>query len=134
MIDLHVLRGAGTTAIDDPLTANSVENPVELGFADLEGVVVPLEAVPIVEVDRQRLVDAHGSEMRDRTLVFEAQYPGKEPCRLALVAGRDDRVVEDDGQERLLFKVFDKNEPDWRNRQAPAAPENSCGPIGIEAL
>ena len=46
--------------------------------------------------------------MRDRALVFEAEYPGKEPCRLFLVAGRDDRVVEDDGQERLLLTVFDK--------------------------
>ena len=42
--------------------------------------------------------------MLDRALVIEAKDPGKEPCRLFLVAGRDDRVVEDDGQERLLLK------------------------------
>ena len=120
-IDLHILRGARTAAIGEALPTDPVEDPVKLCFADLEGVVVPLEAVPIVKVDRQGLVDPHWSEMRDRTLVFEAKYPSEEPCRLFLVTGRDDRVVEDDGQERLLLTVFDKHEPDHRNRQAPAA-------------
>src|ERR1700732_2494025 len=119
MVDFHILRGARPAAIGKALIADPVEDPVELGFADLEGVMVPLEAVPIVEVYRQRLVDPHRSEMRDRALVFEATNPGKDPCRLFLVAGWDDRVVEDDGQERLLSTVFDKNDPDRRNRQAP---------------
>src|SRR5690349_1776883 len=98
MIDLHVLRGAGATAIGEALTVDPIEDPVELSFADLEGVMVALEAVPIVKVDRQGLVDPHRSEMRDRALVFEAKNPGKKPCRPFLVAGRDDRVVKDNGQ------------------------------------
>src|SRR5260370_21686065 len=111
MIDLHVLSGTRPAAVGEALTADPVEDPVELRFADFEGIVVPLEAGPIVEIDRQGRVDAHRSEMRDRALVFEAKNPGKEPRRLFLVAGRDDRVVEDDGQERLLSTVFDKMSP-----------------------
>ena len=103
MIDLHILGRARAAAIGKALTTDPVEYPVELRLADLEGIVVPLEAVPTVEIDGQCLVDPHRSKMRDRTLVFEAKNPGEEPCRLFLVAGRDDRVVEDDGQERLLF-------------------------------
>src|SRR6516165_8805912 len=120
VIDLHVLRGARPTAIGKALPADPVEDPVKLRLADLEGVMVPLEAVPIVEVDRQCLVDPHRSEMGDRALVFEAKNPSEEPRRLFLVAGRNDRVVEDDGQERLLSTVFDKNEPAQGNRQAPS--------------
>src|SRR5260370_37704465 len=111
MIDLHVLSGTRPAAVGEALTADPVEDPVELRFADLEGIVVPLEAGPIVEIDRQGLVDPHRSEMRDGALVFEAKNPGKEPRRLFLVAGRDDRVVEDDGQERLLSTVFNKMSP-----------------------
>src|SRR5437899_8799955 len=70
MIDLHILRGARTAAVGEALTADPVEDPVELGFADFEGVVVPFDSVPIVEVDRQRVVDAHRSETRDRGLAF----------------------------------------------------------------
>src|SRR5437588_634632 len=63
MIDLHILRGARTTAVGEAFGADPAEDSVEFRFADLEGVVVPLEAVPIVEIDRQGLIDPHGSEM-----------------------------------------------------------------------
>ena len=63
VIDLHVLRGARAAAIGEALGANPVENPVELRLADLKGVMVAFEAVPIVEIDRQGVVDAHRSEM-----------------------------------------------------------------------
>src|ERR1700739_1149391 len=110
VVDLHILRRARPAAVCKALSADPAEDPVELRFADLERVMVPLEAVPIVEIDRQGLVDPHGSEMRDRALVFEAKDPGEEACRFFLVAGRDDRVIEDDSQERLLRTVLDKNE------------------------
>src|SRR5690242_7004888 len=103
VVDFHVLRGARATAIGEALGADPVENPVELVLADPEGVMVAFEAVPIVEIDRQGVVDAHRGEVRDRALVFETEYPGEEPGGLLLVAGGDDRVVEKDGHERLRF-------------------------------
>src|SRR5438105_12554166 len=86
MIDLHVLGRARPAAVGEALGADAIEDPVELGFADLEGIMVPLESVPIVEVDRQCLVDAHRREMRDRALVFEDQKSWRRtvptvPCR-----------------------------------------------------
>jgi len=62
MVDLHILRGAGTTAVGEALTTNPAEDPVELGLADFEGVLVPFESVPIVVVDRQGFVDATGAK------------------------------------------------------------------------
>src|SRR5919201_3319467 len=92
VIDLHILRRTRPAAIGDPLGTDPVEDPVKLCLTDFEGIVVPLEAVPIVKIDRQSLVDPHGGEMRDRTLVFEAKNLGKKPRRCLLVAGWDDRV------------------------------------------
>ena len=111
MIDLHVLRGARPAAVDDPLIADPIEDPVELRFADLEGIVVPLEAVPIVEIDRQGLVDPHRSKMRDRALILEAKDPGKKPGGFFLVASRDNRMVEKDGHSRLRWSAREKMMP-----------------------
>src|ERR1700739_1695603 len=110
VVDLHILRRARPAAVCKALSAAPVEDPVALSIADLARVMVPLEAVPIVEIDRQGLVDPHGSEMRDGALVFEAKDPGEEACGFFLVVGRDDRVIEDDSQERLLRTVSDTNE------------------------
>src|SRR5437667_6340174 len=77
-IDLHVFGRARPAAIGEPLAAHPLEDSVELHLAHLEGIVMPLEAVPIVEINRQRVVDPHRSEVRDRTLIFEAEDPGEE--------------------------------------------------------
>src|SRR5215471_11484900 len=102
VIDLHILGGARPAAIGEALAADAVENPVEFRLAHPERVVVPLEAVPIVEIDRQRLVDPHRREVRDGTVVFETENPGEEAGGCLLVAGGDDRVVEYDAHRRLL--------------------------------
>src|SRR6516164_7108924 len=73
VIDLHVFGRARAAAIGDALGEDAVEDPVKLRFADLEGIVVPLKRVPIVEIDGQRVVDADGREMRDWALVFETE-------------------------------------------------------------
>src|SRR6266404_3810538 len=51
VIDLHVLGRARPAAIDETLAADAIKDPVELRFAHFESVVVPLEAVPIVEIE-----------------------------------------------------------------------------------
>src|SRR6516162_11756439 len=89
VIDLHVLSRARAAAIGDALGEDAVEDPVKLRFADLEGIVVPLEGVPVVEIDRQRVVDADGREVRDWALVFETENPREEAGGCFLVAGGD---------------------------------------------
>src|SRR5467141_765143 len=75
VIDVHIFGGARPAAIGETLAADAIKDPVELRLADLEGVVMPLEAVPIVEIDGQGVVDPHRGEVRDRTLVLETEDP-----------------------------------------------------------
>src|SRR4051794_29723474 len=86
VVDLHVLGGARPAAIGEALAAHPVEDPVKLRLADFESVVMPLEAVPIVEIDGQGIVDLHRSEVRDRALVLETENPREEPSRFLLVS------------------------------------------------
>src|ERR1700730_13641270 len=93
VVDFHVLGRARPAAIDETLAADAIKDPVELRFAHFESVVVPLEAVPIVEIDGQRVVDLHRGEVRDGAVVFETKNPGEESGGFLLVAGGDERVV-----------------------------------------
>src|SRR5262245_4153513 len=65
VIDLHVLGRARPAAIGEALAADAVEDTVELRLAYSEGVVMPLEAIPVVEIDGQRVIDPHRREVRD---------------------------------------------------------------------
>src|SRR5260370_16723631 len=96
MIDLHVLSGTRPAAVGEALTPDPVEDPVELRFADFEGIVVPLEPGPIVEIDRQGLVDPHPREMRAPALVSEPTTPDQQPPPPFPFASRHDRLLHDD--------------------------------------
>src|SRR6516164_1940743 len=69
VVDLHVLRRPRAAAINQSLAVDAVKDPVELRFTHLEGVMMPLEAVPIIEIDGQRVVDPHRGEMRDHPCI-----------------------------------------------------------------
>jgi Trk K+ transport system NAD-binding subunit len=87
---------SGATAIGDTLGLDAVEDRVELGLADPEGIVVVLEIAALVEIEGQRLVDLDRREMGMRAVVFEPEDPREKPGRGDLVAGRDNRVIEAD--------------------------------------
>src|ERR1700730_9767405 len=123
VVDFHVLGRARSTAIGETLAADAIKDPVAFRVAHLEGVVMPLEAVPVVEVDGQRVVDLHRGEVRDGAVVFETKNPGEESGGFLLVAGGDDRVVEYDAHRRLLV-VCEKDESGARRWQARV-----CAPI-----
>src|SRR6266478_3954398 len=71
VIDLHVGARARAAAIGDAFVLDPGEDRVELGFADLEGVMVMLEIAALVEIEGQLLVDLDRREMGMRALVFE---------------------------------------------------------------
>src|SRR6516162_6660943 len=119
VVDLHIVRRARTAAICQPLAADAVEDPVELRLADLEGVVMSLEVVPVIKINGQRVVYPHRRKVRNRALVFQTEDVGEEAGRFLLVAGGYDRVIENDGHRRLLL-VWRRDERDGRHRQAPA--------------
>src|SRR5262249_1125853 len=55
----------------------------------------------LVKVEGQRVVDLDRRKMRMRPPVFEAEDTGEKLGRGDLVAGRDDRVIEDDRHRNL---------------------------------
>src|SRR5205085_6418192 len=99
LVDLHVGARARAAAIDDALVLDPGEDRVELGFTDLEGVMVMLELAAFVEIEGQLLVDLDRGEMGMRPFVFEAEDAREESRRGDLVAGRDDGVIKDDCHE-----------------------------------
>src|SRR3984893_10437676 len=118
VVDLHVGARAWAAAIGNALVLDPGEDRVELGFADLEGVVVVLEIAALVEIEGQLLVDLDRREVGMRPLVFEPEDPREEAGRGDLVAGRDDGVIENDSHG-----------PPPADRQemgANATPENSA--------
>src|SRR5258708_4018346 len=101
MIDLHIGPGTGTAAVGDILVFDSGEDRIEFRVGNLEGVMVRFELAALVEIERQRVVDLHRCEVRDRTGIFEPKDARKELRGPYLVLSRHDRVVENDSHRSL---------------------------------
>src|SRR5262245_26631736 len=101
VIDLHVVEGAGSAAINNALGTDSVEDAVKLRFIDFEGVVVTLEIRVVVEIEGQRVVDPQRREVRERTVIAQTQDPGEEARRCFLVMRGHDRMVEHNSHRHL---------------------------------
>src|SRR5215831_7390868 len=103
VVELTVVKAPRCAAIGELRLANAAENGIELGIADVEGVVVALELlVVVVEQERERVVDTYRREMAAFRIGIEAKNARKKLRRCPLVAGRDDGVVEDDGHRKTL--------------------------------
>src|SRR3954451_4843420 len=96
VIDLRVGTRARAAAVGNSLCLDAIEDRVELGVADLEGVMMRLELAALVEVEGQLLVDPHRREMRVTPVVIETEKPRKERGGRNLAARRHDRVIEMD--------------------------------------
>ena len=57
VIELTVAEAPRCAAIGELRLANAAEDGIELGIADVEGVVVALELLDVVEKERERVVD-----------------------------------------------------------------------------
>jgi hypothetical protein len=62
----------------------------------VEGVVMHLEAIPVVEIQGKCFVDSDGRKMTPPTLVFQAKYLGEKICRRLFVMRRYNRVIQCD--------------------------------------
>src|SRR5215470_3191497 len=102
IIELTVVEAPRCAAVHQLRLANAAENGIELGIADVEGVVVALELLVVVEKERERIVDTYRREMAAFRIGMEAKNARKELRRCPPVAGRDDGVVEDDGHWKTL--------------------------------
>ena len=72
IVELTVVEVPRCAAVRQLRLANAAQDGIELGVADLEGVVVALELLVVVEKQRERVVDTHRREMAAR-LLFAAR-------------------------------------------------------------
>src|SRR5947207_12390533 len=63
VIDLHVVARVRAAAIGHAARLQAAEDGVEILLADVKREVVTLELLPLVEVERQRLVDRYLGEV-----------------------------------------------------------------------
>ena len=95
VVELSVVQAPRCAAIGELSLSNAAEDGIELGIADVEGVVVALELLLVVEEECERVVDTYRREMVAFRIGMEAKNACKKLCRCPLVARRDDGVVED---------------------------------------
>lgn len=100
VVELTVVEAPRCAAIGELRLANATEDGIELSIADVEGVVVALEPLVVVEKERECVVDAYRREMAVFRIGMEAKDARKNLRRCPLVAGRDDGVVEGDGHRK----------------------------------
>src|ERR1700747_1325322 len=89
VIELTVVEAPRCAAIGELRLANAAEDGIKLGIADVEGIVVALELLVVVEKERERVVDTYRGEMAAFRIGMEAKNARKKLRRCLLVAGRE---------------------------------------------
>src|SRR5580704_3629902 len=100
VVELTVVEAPRCAAIGELRLANAAEDGIELSIADVEGVVVALELLVVVEKERERVVDAYRREMAVFRIGMEAKNARKKLRRRPLIAGRDNGVIEGHGHRK----------------------------------
>src|SRR5437879_1669015 len=96
VVDLSVRRRARAAAVRYALGLETREDRVELRVAHDKRVVVRLEPLAIVVVERQVTIDANLREMSDRSAVLQSEYSSKEARPIFFIARRHDGVIQRD--------------------------------------
>src|SRR6185503_1349155 len=118
-VDLHVHGAVWGASVLDPPRLDARHDPFELGDAHAEAVVLHGErAIGLVEIQRQSLVQIHGTEgTRARLGPGNSQKAGEQLRRGPPVPGRHDHVVELNAHPRTITWCSDSSP---FSRQIPA--------------
>src|SRR5262249_20955783 len=76
-LSLPSSRLHGALAVRELRLANAAQDGIELGIADVEGVVVALELLVVVEKERERVVNTYRREMSAFWISMEAKNARK---------------------------------------------------------
>jgi hypothetical protein len=106
VVDLHVVLRARAAAVLEAGLLHAAEDGIEVLIRHQEGVVVALEVLAVVEVQREVLVDLHRGEVAEEAGVLQAHDVGYEPSRLLFVLRRDNGVIQVDSHRVLLRVLF----------------------------
>lgn len=106
IIELPVLRISRMAAIGQSGLLQSLKNGVEFGIAHMKGIVMGLERIILVEIEREPVIHPHRSKMPGWTVILETEDIGKESRRLFLVPRRHDRMIQFDRHGNLTASLF----------------------------
>src|SRR5262245_43004930 len=98
-IELPVLQIPWVAAERESRLLHPFQNGVELLVTHMKRVVMDVEVVGIVEIERQRLIDTHRGKVAARPFVLQPKDIREKARRGLLVACRDDRVIQRDGHQ-----------------------------------
>src|SRR6516162_5831365 len=116
IIELTVVETPRGAAVRELRLANAAQDRIELGIADVEGVMVALELLVVVEKERECVVDTYRRKMPVFRIGVKAKNPRKKLGRCHLIAGRDDGMVEGDGHRNT--SRYKRGHVDGQTKQA----------------
>ncbi|WP_208610718.1 hypothetical protein [Bradyrhizobium shewense] len=88
VVELTIVETQWCAAIGELRLANAAEHGIELGIAYVEGVVVALELLVVVEKERERVVDTYRREMSTFRIGLGAKNARKKTAPLRACRGR----------------------------------------------
>jgi len=100
VIEVTVVEAPRCAAIGELRLPDAAEDGIELGIADVEGVMVALELLVVIEKERE----TYWRKMPVFRIGMKAKNPREKLGRCHLIAGRDDGMVEGDGH-RLSDRI-----------------------------
>jgi len=100
VIEVKVVEAPRRAAIGELRLPDAAEDRIELGIADVEGVMVALELLAVIEKERDCVVDTYRRKMPVFRIGVKAKNPREKLGRCHLIAGRDDGMVEGDGHRK----------------------------------
>src|SRR6476620_7264057 len=93
-IQLTIARAPWIAAPFDARILHALEDRVEFIVADIEGIMVHVERIGIVEVQRQLIIDPYRSKVPHRPLIAESEYLREKFRRCFFVLCRHNRVIQ----------------------------------------
>src|SRR4029453_9634283 len=106
VIELAGIGAPGGAAVCESPLLDALEDGVELGVVNVEGVVVTAERNVIVEQERQAVVHPTRRERAAFSVNRPAQDVTEEPGGSYFVTRRHDGVVQDDGHGTPLSRAL----------------------------
>src|SRR5208283_921773 len=96
IIELAVVGGPGRASKSELLPFHATEDRIELGVADMKGVMALVERRLVCEEQGERVVHAHRREMAVRLVGMQAGDLREPARRLGFAVSRNDGVIKDD--------------------------------------
>ena len=90
VIEVTVVEAPRRAAVGELRLPDAAEDRIELGIADVEGVMVALELLVVIEKERECVVDTYWGKMPVFRIGVKAKNPREKLGRCHLIAGRDD--------------------------------------------